>query len=154
MASRLMVIQSALRTKLSRHLNTHACAAGGPPSCLRLSASFPSLSQPKRCVPSRLAPSMQCDKVASGVAYLPSHPLPKSRTALGAPGKSFLCVRVCLLWAPSCGLNSLLREKEGAEVAKSMDCLPARALMFRGSAHAVELGQPLAWVGGGKDGDP
>ena len=40
---------------------------------------------------------MQCDKVMSGVVYLPSHPTPQvTAPPSGDRAESFLCVPVCL----------------------------------------------------------
>lgn len=101
---------------------------------------------------------MQCDKVASGVAYLPSHPtLQVTHRPWGleqSPSSVYMCVS---LWAPTCGLNSLLREKEGAESSQGRwtVCLLPSCLMYRGKCTCGrDWGSCRPGWEGGKDRGP
>lgn len=125
--------------KLSRHLNTHACAAGvpawGPPFLPPSLSILSSLSQPKAV--SQQAVHFPCSvtKWCLGLCTCLLTPPPKSqhhpRGIEQSPFSVYLCVST---WAPTCGLNSLLRENEGAESSQGRRtvCLPPSCLMYRG----------------------
>ena len=136
------MIQSALPTKLSRHLNTRAFAAGVPawgPAFLPPSLSIlSSPSQPRLlpCAPQQVVHlPWSVTKWCPGLHTCLLTQPPESRHHPWRLEQSPFSVYVCVsIWAPTCGLNSLLRENEGAESSQVRwtVCLLLSCLMYRG----------------------